>query len=374
MRQNNMLAMILAGGRGTRLYDLTTKIAKPAVYYGGKYRIIDFPLSNCANSDIDVVGVLTQYESVLLNSYVARDHRWGLDAKDSGVFVLPPREKDSGFGLYRGTADAITQNIDFIDQFNPEYVLILSGDHIYKMDYAKMLAHHKANNADLTIAVLEVPMKEASRFGIMNTDETDRIIEFEEKPAQPKSNLASMGIYIFNWNLLRDSLIRDEQNDESAHDFGKNIIPEFLDTDKKVYAWKFDGYWKDVGTISSLWEANMDLLDTANGLDLSDNSWKIYTEDVATTPQFITEDAEVENSLINQGCVIAGEVKNSVIFTDVTIEKDAEVKDSVVMPNVVIEEGAEVRRVIIAEGVRIGKGVKVGSKDGEIELIAQDRM
>ena len=374
MRQNNMLAMILAGGRGTRLYDLTSKIAKPAVYYGGKYRIIDFPLSNCANSDIDVVGVLTQYESVLLNSYVARDHRWGLDAKDSGVFVLPPREKDSGFGLYRGTADAITQNIDFIDQFNPEYVLILSGDHIYKMDYAKMLAHHKANNADLTIAVLEVPMKEASRFGIMNTDETDRIVEFEEKPAQPKSNLASMGIYIFSWDLLRDSLLRDEQNDESAHDFGKDIIPEFLDTDKRVFAWKFDGYWKDVGTISSLWEANMDLLDTANGLDLSDNSWKIYTEDVATTPQFITEDAEVENSLINQGCVIAGEVKNSVIFTDVTIEKDAEVKDSVVMPNVVIEEGAEVNRVIIAEGVRIGKGVKVGSKDGEIELVAQDRL
>ena len=374
MRQNNMLAMILAGGRGTRLYDLTSKIAKPAVYYGGKYRIIDFPLSNCANSDVDVVGVLTQYESVLLNSYVARDHRWGLDAKDSGVFVLPPREKDSGFGLYRGTADAITQNIDFIDQFNPEYVLILSGDHIYKMDYAKMLAHHKANNADLTIAVLEVPMKEASRFGIMNTDETDRIVEFEEKPAQPKSNLASMGIYIFNWNLLRDSLIRDEANDASAHDFGKNIIPEFLDTDKRVYAWKFDGYWIDVGTISSLREANMDLLDTANGLDLSDNSWKIYTEDVATTPQFITEDAEVENSLINQGCVITGEVKNSVIFTDVTIEKGAEVKDSVVMPNVVIEEGAEVRRVIIAEGVRIGKGVKLGSKDGEIELIAQDRL
>ena len=374
MRQNNMLAMILAGGRGTRLYDLTSKIAKPAVYYGGKYRIIDFPLSNCANSDIDVVGVLTQYESVLLNSYVARDHRWGLDAKDSGVFVLPPREKDSGFGLYRGTADAITQNIDFIDQFNPEYVLILSGDHIYKMDYAKMLAHHKANNADLTIAVLEVPMKEASRFGIMNTDETDRIVEFEEKPAQPKSNLASMGIYIFSWNLLRESLLRDEQLEDSAHDFGKNIIPEFLDTDKRVFAWKFDGYWKDVGTISSLWEANMDLLDTANGLDLSDNSWKIYTEDVATTPQFITEDAEVENSLINQGCVIAGEVENSVIFTDVTIEKGAEVKDSVVMPNVVIEEGAEVRRVIIAEGVRIGKGVKVGTKDGEIELIAQDRM
>ena len=247
MKQNNMVAMILAGGRGSRLLDLTKKVAKPAVYFGGKYRIIDFPLSNCANSGISVVGVLTQYESVLLNSYVARDHHWGLDARDSGVFVLPPREKDkTGLGLYRGTADAITQNIDFLDQMEAEYVLILSGDHIYKMDYAKMLEHHKANNADATIAVLAVPLKEASRFGIMNTDETDRIIEFEEKPAKPKSNLASMGIYIFNYKTLRKYLTADEKDPNSSHDFGKDIIPAFLRDNKILTAYRFKGYWKDV--------------------------------------------------------------------------------------------------------------------------------
>ncbi|MDD6467259.1 MAG: glucose-1-phosphate adenylyltransferase [Erysipelotrichaceae bacterium] len=374
MRQNNMLAMILAGGRGTRLYDLTKKVAKPAVYYGGKYRIIDFPLSNCANSNVDVVGVLTQYESVFLNSYVAQDHRWGLDAKDSGVFVLPPREKDSGFGLYRGTADAITQNIDFVDQYDPEYVLILSGDHIYKMDYSKMLAHHKEKGADVTIAVLEVPMSEASRFGIMNTDDNDRIIEFEEKPPVPKSNLASMGIYIFNWKLLRKALIEDEKIEESAHDFGKNIIPHFIDTGRNVFAWKFDGYWKDVGTINSLWEANMDLLDEKNRLDLADNSWKIYTEDVATTPQFISDKAEVKHSFINQGCVIDGNVEGSVLFTDVTVEEGAYVKDSVIMPNVVIEKGARLERVIVAEGVTIGEGVELGAKDGDIQLIAKKKV
>ena len=283
MRQNNMLAMILAGGRGTRLYALTKKIAKPAVYYGGKYRIIDFPLSNCANSNINVVGVLTQYESVLLNSYAAAGQRWGLDAKDSGVYVLPPREKDgAAFDVYRGTADAISQNIDFIDSHNPEYVLILSGDHIYKMDYSKMLSHHKACDADATIAVLPVPMKEASRFGIMNTDETDRIVEFEEKPEHPKSNLASMGIYIFNWKQLRKMLVADMDDPNSNHDFGKDIIPAMLAENKRLYAWKFKGYWKDVGTVDSLWEANMDLLSKNNELDLNDPNWKIYTEDVAT--------------------------------------------------------------------------------------------
>lgn len=372
--RNNMLAMILAGGRGTRLYELTKKVAKPAVYYGGKYRIIDFPLSNCANSGVDVVGVLTQYESVFLNSYVAQDHRWGLDAKDSGVFVLPPREKDSGFGLYRGTADAITQNIDFVDQFDPEYVLILSGDHIYKMDYSKMLAHHKAKGADLTIAVLKVPMKEASRFGIMTTDDNDRIVEFEEKPAHPKSTLASMGIYIFDWKLLRKALIEDEKTETSAHDFGKNIIPGFIDSGKNVFAWQFEGYWKDVGTIDSLWEANMDLLDEKNELDLSDNSWKIYTEDIATTPQYISETATVTHSYINQGCVIDGHVENSVVFTDVEIEKDAKVLDSVIMPNVVIGEGAKLQRVIVAEGVTIGDGVELGSAEGPIELIAKKKV
>ena len=292
MKQNNMLAMILAGGRGSRLHDLTQKVAKPAVSYGGKYRIIDFPLSNCANSGIDVVGVLTQYESILLNSYVAAGRRWGLDAKDSGVYVLPPREKsDANLDVYRGTADAISQNIDFIDTYSPEYLLILSGDHIYKMNYAEMLAFHKESKADATIAVIEVPMKEASRFGIMNTDETGRIVEFEEKPEHPKSNLASMGIYIFNWKLLRKTLLADMKNADSSHDFGKDIIPALLSDEKKLCAYKYKGYWKDVGTIESLWEANMDLLDKNNALDLNDPAWKIYTEDVAALPQYIGADA-----------------------------------------------------------------------------------
>ena len=271
MKHNEMLAMILAGGRGSRLHELTNKVAKPAVGYGGKYRIIDFPISNCANSGIDVVGVLTQYESVILNSYVAAGGRWGLDAKDSGVFVLPPREKaDANLDVYRGTADAISQNIDFIDGFGPEYLLVLSGDHIYKMDYDKMLSYHKEHNADATIAVIEVPMKEASRFGIMNTDEDGRIVEFEEKPPQPKSNLASMGIYIFNWKQLRKMLVADMKNAESNHDFGKDIIPALLADERKLMAYKFKGYWKDVGTIDSLWEANMDLMETPSPLDLSE--------------------------------------------------------------------------------------------------------
>ena len=287
-----MLAMILAGGRGTRLHDLTKKVAKPAVSYGGKYRIIDFPLSNCANSGIDIVGVLTQYESVLLNSYAAAGRRWGLDAKDSGVYVLPPREKaDANLDVYRGTADAISQNIDFIDTYSPDYLLILSGDHIYKMNYDKMLEYHKQNNADATIAVIEVPMKEASRFGIMNTDETGHIVEFEEKPEHPKSNLASMGIYIFNWKLLRKMLLADMKNADSSHDFGKDIIPTMLNDGKSLYAYKFKGYWKDVGTIDSLWEANMDLLDKNNKLDLNDPNWKIYTEDATALPQYIGADA-----------------------------------------------------------------------------------
>ena len=376
MRQNNMVAMILAGGRGSRLLDLTKKVAKPAVYYGGKYRIIDFPLSNCANSGISVVGVLTQYESVQLNAYVARDHHWGLDARDSGVFVLPPREKDTtGFGLYRGTADAITQNLDFLDQMEAEYVLILSGDHIYKMDYAKMLAHHKANNADATIAVLAVPLKEASRFGIMNTDENDRIIEFEEKPAKPKSNLASMGIYIFNYKTLRKYLTSDEKDAGSNHDFGKDIIPAYLNDGKILTAYRFKGYWKDVGTIDSLWEANMDLLNPDNELDLSDSEWKIYTEDIPTPPQFIGEEAEVDNCYINQGSVVNGSVKNSVLFTNVEIGSGAQVVDSVIMPNAVVGEGAKVTRCIVAGDVEIAPGAVVGNKDSEhIELVAKKRV
>ena len=374
MKQNSMLAMILAGGRGSRLHDLTNKVAKPAVSYGGKYRIIDFPLSNCANSGIDVVGVLTQYESVELNSYVAAGGRWGLDSKDSGVYVLPPREKaDTGLDVYRGTADAISQNIDFIDQYDPEYLLVLSGDHIYKMNYDKMLAFHKERQADATIAVIEVPLKEASRFGIMNTDgETDRITEFVEKPPVPESNLASMGIYIFNWKLLRKLLLADMKNPDSNHDLGKDIIPTLLGDEKRLFAYRFKGYWKDVGTIDSLWEANMDLLSPDNELDLSDLTWKIYTEDVTALPQYIGTEARIQNAYITQGCVIEGEVTNSVIFTGAKVRPGAKVIDSVLMPGAIVEDGAAVIRALVANGVNIGKGALVGSADSEhIELIAK---
>ena len=373
MKQNNMLAMILAGGRGTRLHDLTNKVAKPAVSYGGKYRIIDFPLSNCANSGIDTVGVLTQYESILLNSYVAAGRRWGLDAKESGVYVLPPREKaDSDLDVYRGTADAISQNIDFIDSYSPEYILILSGDHIYKMNYAAMLDYHKACSADATIAVIEVPIKEASRFGIMNTDESGRIVEFEEKPEHPKSNLASMGIYIFNWKLLRKMLLADMKNADSNHDFGKDIIPTLLNDGKNLYAYKFKGYWKDVGTIDSLWEANMDLLDKNNELNLHDPSWKIYTEDTTTPPHYIGPNADIKRSFITQGCMIDGEIKNSVLFTSAKIDTGAKIIDSVLMPGVIVEAGAVVQRALVADGVHIGKNAVVGSADSEhIELVAK---
>lgn len=373
MKQNNMLAMILAGGRGSRLHDLTNKVAKPAVSYGGKYRIIDFPLSNCANSGIDVVGVLTQYESILLNSYVAAGRRWGLDAKDSGVYVLPPREKaDVDLNVYRGTADAISQNIDFIDTYSPEYLLVLSGDHIYKMNYAKMLDYHKANNADATIAVIEVPMQEASRFGIMNTDETGQIIEFEEKPQQPKSNLASMGIYIFDWKILRKMLVADMKDPESSHDFGKDIIPSMLADTRKLCAYKFQGYWKDVGTIDSLWEANMDLLAKNNTLDLNDPSWKIYTEDTTELPHYVGTNAEIKGAYITQGCHIEGEVRNSVLFTGAQVGPNAKVIDSVLMPGAIVEDGAVVTRALVADNIRIGANAVVGSADSDhIELVAK---
>lgn len=329
--------------------------------------------SEIENSGIDIVGVLTQYESVLLNSYAAAGRRWGLDAKDSGVYILPPREKaDTGLDVYRGTADAISQNIDFIDSYSPEYLLILSGDHIYKMNYDKMLEYHKANHADATIAVIEVPMKEASRFGIMNTNETGRIVEFEEKPEKPKSNLASMGIYIFNWKLLRKMLLADMKNPESSHDFGKDIIPTMLADEKTLFAYKFKGYWKDVGTIDSLWEANMDLLSKNNALDLNDSSWKIYTEDVTALPQFVGADADIDRAFITQGCVINGTVKNSVLFTGVKVATGAKVIDSVLMPGVEVAEGAVVTRALVADKVKIGKNAVVGSADSEnIELVAK---
>ena len=374
MSQNNMLAMILAGGRGSRLKDLTNKVAKPAVSFGGKYRIIDFPLSNCANSHIDIVGVLTQYESVLLNSYVAGGGRWGLDTRDSGVFVLPPREKaDTGLDVYRGTADAISQNIDFVDSYNPEYILVLSGDHIYKMNYEEMLQYHKEQNADLTVAVRPVPWKEASRFGIMNTDDEGRITEFQEKPKEPKSNLASMGIYIFTWKTLRKALVADMKNPDSSHDFGNDVIPAFLNEGKKLVAYRFEGYWKDVGTIDSLWEANMDLLDSKNELNLNDPGWKIYTEDASALPQYIGPDASVDVAYITQGAHVEGSVKKSVLFTGSYIGKGAKVIDSVLMPGARVEDGAVVTRALVANNVKIGKNCVVGSADSEnITLVAKN--
>ena len=373
MKQNNMLAMILAGGRGSRLHELTNKVAKLAVSYGGKYRIVDFPLSNCANSGVDIVGVLTQYESVLLNSYVAAGGRWGLDARESGVFVLPPREKaDADLDVYRGTADAISQNIDFIDKYSPEYLLVLSGDHIYKMNYDKMLDYHKEMNADATIAVIEVPMKEASRFGIMNTDGNGRIVEFEEKPEHPKSNLASMGIYIFNWKLLRKILLADMKNPDSHHDFGKDVIPCLLNDNKTLAAYKFKGYWKDVGTIDSLWEANMDLIDSRNELNLNDPTWKIYTEDTPALPQYIGPNAKIDKAFITQGCVVEGEVKHSVLFTGCKVGEGAKIIDSVLMPGVEVAAGAVVQRALVADNVKIGQDAVVGSADSEnIELVSK---
>ena len=373
MKQNNMLAMILAGGRGSRLHELTNKVAKPAVSYGGKYRIVDFPLSTCANSGVDIVGVLTQYESVLLNSYVAAGGRWGLDARESGVFVLPPREKaDADLDVYRGTADAISQNIDFIDKYSPENLLVLSGDHIYKMDYDKMLDYHKEMNADATIAVIEVPMKEASRFGIMNTDGNGRIVEFEEKPEHPKSNLASMGIYIFNWKLLRKILLADMKNPDSHHDFGKDVIPCLLNDKKTLAAYKFKGYWKDVGTIDSLWEANMDLIDSRNELNLNDPAWKIYTEDTSALPQYIGPNAKVNKAFITQGCVVEGEVNHSVLFTGCKVGEGAKIIDSVLMPGVEVAAGAVVQRALVADNVKIGQDAVVGSADSEnIELVSK---
>ena len=369
-----IVAMILAGGRGTRLKELTAKVAKPAVYFGGKYRIIDFPLSNCANSGIDVVGVLTQYESVLLGTYVGSGTKWGLDGNNSLAAILPARERgEVGATWYAGTADAIYQNISFLDQYNPEYVLILSGDHIYKMDYEEMLNVHKEKGADLTVAVLNVSLKEASRFGIMNTDDKGYIYEFEEKPEKPKSTLASMGIYIFSYKELRKYLIADAADENSKHDFGMNIIPAMLADKKKLYAWTFDGYWKDVGTVESLWQANMDLLDDKE-LDLYNikKDWKIYSEDTLGKPQLIGKDASVKNSLVTQGCVVNGEVEGSVLFNNVNVGEGAKVIDSVLMPGVLIEEGAVVKKAIIDEGVVIKAGTVVNDEAKEVALVSDN--
>lgn len=370
-----IVAMILAGGRGTRLEALTAKVAKPAVHFGGKYRIIDFPLSNCANSGIDIVGVLTQYESVLLGTYVGAGTKWGLDGKQSLAAILPARERgEVGATWYAGTADAIYQNISFIDQYDPEYVLILSGDHIYKMDYDKMLTAHKQRKADATIAVLNVSLKEASRFGIMNTNEDGSIYEFDEKPEKPKSTLASMGIYIFTYKQLRKYLIDDAKKADSKHDFGMNIIPDMLNDNKKLFAYEFDGYWKDVGTVESLWQANMDLLKDKE-LDLYNikKDWKIYTEDNLGKPQIIGDKAGVKNSLITQGCLVNGKVEGSVLFNNVNVGEGAKVIDSVLMPGVLVEEGAEVYKAIVDEGVVIRAKSKINEEAKKVALISDNK-
>ena len=359
MKQNSMLAMILAGGRGSRLHDLTNKVAKPAVSYGGKYRIVDFPLSNCANSGVDVVGVLTQYESIQLNSYVAAGRRWGLDAKESGVFVLPPREKaDANLDVYRGTADAISQNIDFIDTYSPDYLLVLSGDHIYKMDYEVMLDFHKANKADVTIACMPVPIEEASRFGIMVTDEMGRITEFEEKPEHPSSNLASMGIYIFSWPALKEALMT--LKDQSSCDFGKHVLPYCKEKGERLFAYEYNGYWKDVGTLGSYWEANMELIDIIPEFNLYEEFWKIYTKGDIIPPQYISAEAVTDRCLIGEGAEIYGEVHNSVIGPNVVIGKGSVIRDSIIMRNSTIGEGVQMDKAIIAEDVTIGNNVVLG--------------
>lgn len=354
------VAMLLAGGQGSRLYTLTEKTAKPAVPFGGKYRIIDFPLSNCVNSGIDTVGVLTQYQPLELNEYIGNGQAWDLDRTFGGVMVLPPYQGNKSADWYKGTANAIYQNLAFIDRYNPEYVLVLSGDHIYKMDYAAMLDFHKKNEADCTIAVLEVSLEEASRFGIMNTDDDNKVYEFEEKPKHPKSTKASMGIYIFNYKKLKKYLIEDENTEGSANDFGKNIIPNMLAAGEKLYAYPFSGYWKDVGTISSLWEANMDLLGEDPIFNLHDRSWRIFSRTSAMPAQFIAEGAVTDNVIISEGSEIAGTVKHSVLFHGVTVEAGAIVENSVIMSGVTVKAGARVYNTIIAENTTVGAGAVIG--------------
>ena len=367
-RKKECVAMLLAGGQGSRLYVLTKNVAKPAVPFGGKYRIIDFPLSNCINSGIDTVGVLTQYEPHVLNAYIGSGQTWDLDRLRGGVSVLPPYQRGKASEWYKGTANAIYQNIPFIADYDPEYVLILSGDHIYKMDYNKMLRQHKETGADATIAVLDVPLSEASRFGIMNCKPDGTIYEFEEKPKEPKSTLASMGIYIFSWKKLRKYLEEDEANSKSSNDFGKDIIPAMLANGEKMVSYRFEGYWKDVGTIESLWEANMDLLSPNSGLNLSDDSWKIYGRTTGSPPHFTAKGAKVQHTLLSEGCEIAGNVSESVLFSDVKVAKNANVEYSILMPGAVVEEGANVRYAIVASGAVIAKGASIGAGPSECDV------
>ena len=364
-RKTECLAMLLAGGQGSRLGILTKNVAKPAVPYGGKYRIIDFPLSNCINSGIDTVGVLTQYQPLELNDYIGNGQAWDLDRANGGVHILSPYQQIKGTDWYRGTANAIYQNINFIDRYNPEYVAVLSGDHIYKMDYAKMLDYHKKKGAACTIAMLEVPWEEASRFGLMFVDDDGKITAFEEKPKNPKSNKASMGVYMFTWKKLREYLIADEAKEGSSNDFGKDVIPAMHTAGEVMVAFPFDGYWKDVGTIDSLWEANLDLLNPVANIDLSDKSWKIFSNNPVTPPQYVSPTAAIQNSLITGGSHVEGDVDYSVLFSNVTVEEGAEVKYSIVMPGAKIEKGAKVQYAMVAENAVIKSGAVVGEDPQE---------
>jgi glucose-1-phosphate adenylyltransferase len=372
MAKKKCVAMLLAGGKGSRLNSLTKDLAKPAVPFGGKYRIIDFTLSNCANSGIDTVGVLTQYQPLLLNSYIGIGSAWDLDRKDGGVTVLPPYSESSEVKWYTGTASAIYQNLNYLKQYQPEYVLILSGDHIYKMNYESMLDYHIQKRADVTISLIEVPWVEASRFGIMNTTEDMRIVEFEEKPANPKNNLASMGVYIFSWNVLKEFLEMDERNPDSSHDFGKDVIPMLLEENKKLFAYPFKGYWKDVGTVQSLWEANMDLLGEDCDLDLFDHDWRIYSVNPNQPPQYISPNAVVKESLINEGCTIEGEIEQSVLFQGVTVGRGSIIKESVLMPDATIGNNCLIEKAIVPCDVHVPDGTVIRSFDGEIVLVTNE--
>ena len=370
MPKKKTIAMILAGGQGTRLGALTKNLAKPAVPFGGKYRIIDFPLSNCSNSGIDTVGILTQYQPFFLHSYVGIGSPWDLDRKDGGVFVLPPYTHDAGGEWYKGTADAIYQNIAFIDQFDPVWIVVLSGDHIYKMNYTRMLEYHEAKDADATLAVIEVPWEDTRRFGIMNTDSNDRIIEFDEKPAKAKSNLASMGVYVFRWQYLRYYLEADAKNQESVHDFGRNIIPKMLETGQSVYAYRFKGYWRDVGTVESLWEANMDLLADRPHLDLYDPSWRIYSVNPVRPPHYAAPQSNISESMISEGCQIYGQVKRCVLFPNVIVGEGAQVTDSVLMPGVTVAPHAVIWRAIIGPDTVVAENARIGG-EGPVTLVVE---
>jgi glucose-1-phosphate adenylyltransferase len=366
-KKKEMIAMLLAGGQGSRLGILTNQVAKPAVPFGGKYRIIDFTISNCVNSGIDTIGVLTQYRPLELNAYIGNGQPWDLDRLFGGITILPPYMKANAGEWYKGTANAIYQNIEFIEMSHPEYVLVLSGDHIYKMNYQMMLDYHKERNADCTIAVLNVPLSEAGRFGVMNTDENLKIYEFEEKPQNPKSTLASMGVYIFNWEKLKSYLIADEADKNSENDFGKNIIPKMLEAGESMYAYEYKGYWKDVGTVESLWEANMDLLNPDVPIELNDPPWKIYSRNVVLPPQYIGANAKLNNVSISEGCYIDGEIENSIIFPGVTVKEGAAVRNSILMPGVIVEKDSAVEYSIIAADTKVGAGVCMGVCTSELE-------